>query len=192
LVTLLLIPTLSPCIGNDDNVRGVLPGNFHAIEEGKAYRSAQPNPLQLANAIEAYDIKTVINLRGPNPGEPWYDRQIETCEAMNVEMIDHPMSASKLPHPKLIKEVIETLKTAERPVLMHCQGGADRSGATAAIYRMLIQGHDREAAFEELSPRYMHFRAFKPCMDTLIEVYEPTDDWLIKYTGMYDTLECKP
>lgn len=168
-----------------------LPYNLHVLDEGRAYRSSQPTGAQLENIIDLYDIRTVVNLRGPNPGEGWYDDEAAVCARRGVALVDHPMSANALPSAELLSAVIDTLLSAEYPILIHCNGGADRSGAVSAIYRMLVQGADRAEALEQVSPRYFHFRAATPCMDTLAEHYEPAPEWLDWYAANVDQLTCR-
>ena len=169
-----------------------LPFNFHVVDEGRAYRSAQPTADQLANVIEEFGIRTVVNLRGVNPGEPWYDAEAAVCEVLGVTLADHAMSARSLPSAEVLEAITNTLLTADYPILIHCQAGADRAGAISAIYRMLILGHDRADALAELSPAYFHFRRFTPCMDTLAEWYEPGPEWLAEYAAVVDEIVCAP
>ncbi|NLE29090.1 MAG: dual specificity protein phosphatase family protein [Phycisphaerae bacterium] len=167
---------------------GDLPFNFHELDAGKAYRSSQPTAEELKNVIDLLGIKTVINLRGPNPDEPWYNDELRVCREMDVTLVDHRMSAGSLPKPELLREITNTLQTADYPILIHCRGGSDRTGAISAIYRMLIAGEDKNTAMEQLSTRYFHFRMANPCMDYLAEIYEPTDEWLEFYTKNFDQL----
>jgi len=171
---------------------GLLPFNFHELDKDRAYRSGQAMPCQLANAIDGYGIRTVVNLRGANPGKPWYDAEVEVCAAKGVTLVDHPMSANSLPSGELLAAVTDTLLTAEYPILIHCRAGADRTGAISAIYRMLILGHEKSDALAELTPLYFHFREFTPCMDTLAELYEPGDAWLAEYAATVDQIACTP
>jgi len=173
------------------SVDPVVPG-FHVLEEEKAYRSAQPAAHELEAAIELLGIRTVVNLRGTNLDEPWYQAEAAVCEAAGVALVDHAMSARSLPSAELLEEITDTLLTARYPILIHCQGGADRTGAISAIYRMLIMGDDKADALAELSPAYFHFRAFTPCMDTLIELYEPGPEWLAQYAATVDDVVCTP
>jgi protein tyrosine/serine phosphatase len=170
---------------------GPLPYNFDTLDEGRAYRSSQPTGDQLEAIIDAYGIRTVVNLRGPNPGTEWYDTEAAVCQARGMTLISHPMSAKSLPSGELLADVIETLQTAEYPILIHCSGGADRAGAVSAIYRMIILGQNRDAALAELSPQHLHFRFYAPCMDTLAEMYEPTAEWLVWYTENAEQIECQ-
>lgn len=166
--------------------------NFHTIDEGKAYRSPQLSSEALSYVIDNYGIKTVVNLRGTNLGKPWYDAEAAVCRGKNVALVDHAMSSQALPSPELLEAILATLATAERPLLIHCESGADRTGAVAGLYRKAVLGQDTEAAMQELSPDYWHFRAKKPCMDTLVEMFEPGDNWLTTYTRNFDTLVCRP
>jgi protein tyrosine/serine phosphatase len=165
--------------------------NFHVIEEGKAYRSPQLSAESLAWVIDHHGIKTVINLRGPNPDEPWYRDESSVCKAKQTTLVDLPMSSQSLPAPELLKSILSALKTAQPPVLIHCESGADRTGAAAALYRMEVLGQDRATALRELSPDYWHFRSKKPCMDTLVEMYEPTPEWMARYEKDYQNITCK-
>jgi protein tyrosine phosphatase (PTP) superfamily phosphohydrolase (DUF442 family) len=166
-----------------------LPLNMHEVDPGQAYRSAQPTGKELTNAIGLLGLKTVINLRGSHPGVQWYDEEADACRQAGVSLADFAMSSGSLPDPALLKGIIETLKTAEYPILIHCAGGADRTSAISAIYLILIAGDDKADALFQLSPLYFHFRSKAPCMDVLVEMYEPTDEWLNTYTQDYDQLK---
>jgi hypothetical protein len=51
-------------------------GNVRVVEKGKLYRSAQLEGRQLAQVIAKYGIRSILNLRGAGPGQPWYDGEI--------------------------------------------------------------------------------------------------------------------
>jgi len=184
--------TSSSCNVVSFDVPGALPPNFHVVDDGRLYRSGQPAPEHIRTVVEHYGIRTIINLRGPNAGKPWYDAEARTTKELGITQIDYPFSAQSLPPGDLLAAVEESLRTAEYPVLIHCESGADRSGMIAAVYRILILGHDRSAALQELTPEYLHFRAFRPCMATLVELYEPTPEWLADYTARRDEIPCTP
>lgn len=168
-----------------------LPANFHLLPDGKAYRSAQPTGDQIAAAASRYDIRTVINLRGSNLGKPWYDEEVAACQSLGLRHVDLRISANELPDPDALRAIVQTLRTSEFPVLIHCEGGADRTGLVSAIYRMLILGDDRGSALSELSLAYLHFRDFTPCMDALAAIYEPNDGWLDWYAANFEQLTCQ-
>lgn len=185
----LIIAGAGACSSEEDVNLAMM--NFHALEEGKAYRSAQPREDELRYMVDKYGIRTVINLRGENTGKSWYDTEAAVCHDENVVLKDIRMSSQSLPSPEVLAELVEALRTAERPILLHCQSGADRSGLAAAMYRLVVEGRSKEEALRELDGRYGHFRGRKPCMTKLIEIYEPTEEWLEEYEQTYNEIDCR-
>src|SRR5437660_1622855 len=53
--------------------RVTLGSNFHTVASQRFYRAAQPAGATLKSYIAAYGIRTVVNLRGTNTGEDWFD-----------------------------------------------------------------------------------------------------------------------
>lgn len=132
-----------------------LSGNFHTVVEGELYRSAQPTPVQLEAYVRDHGIKTVINLRGPSAGT-WYHDEIETAKTLGVEHIDFKMSASEHFTPKRADQIIAIMAQAPKPILIHCQAGADRSGLVSAIYSYWIAGKSEQASEGQLSFYFGH------------------------------------
>ena len=50
-------------------------GNFGTVVPGRVYRSAQLSGEALSARIREHGVRTVLNLRGPNPDETWYRRE---------------------------------------------------------------------------------------------------------------------
>ena len=155
-----------------------LTDNFHVIEWGRAYRTAQLDAETLGLLVDLLGIRTVVNLRGENISEPWYDNERTLLDGKGVTLIDVRMSANELPRREELLKLYDAFLTAEEPILMHCQAGADRTGAAAAIWRMVVLGDSREAAARELCICYGHFEAVTPEMDELVRIFEPDRDWI--------------
>jgi protein tyrosine/serine phosphatase len=60
--------------------------NFHAVKAGQLYRSAQLDKVEFGKVIESYHIRSVLNLRGPNPESAWYKDELA---AMREHAVDH-------------------------------------------------------------------------------------------------------
>jgi len=172
--------TLAGCgYGVYDNFAPLrLTDNFHVIEWGRAYRSAQLDTQTLGLLVDILGIRTVVNLRGENESEPWYDNESTLLEARGVELVDVRMSANELPPRAELLKLYDTFLTAEEPILMHCRAGSDRVGAAAAIWRMVVLGDDREEAAQELCICYGHFQAATPEMDELVRIFQPDRSWI--------------
>lgn len=149
-------------------------GNFHPITDGEAYRSAQLDRDELLYYIGKYHIKTILNLRGSNPDESWYREEIRTSAEQKVAHYDISMSASSTPKKDDIEEMIRIFRTAPRPILIHCQAGADRSGLAAAIWKVVIDGRPKKEAAGQLSILYGHMPLGPTTvLDRFFESWEP-------------------
>jgi protein tyrosine phosphatase (PTP) superfamily phosphohydrolase (DUF442 family) len=131
--------------------------NFHAVEEGKLYRAAQMDEKQLEHFITTYGIKTVINLRGENKGSPWYDTEVATVTRLGAEHHNVRISAKRVPDEATKARLIDLMKNAPGPVLVHCRAGADRAGLAASLYEYAVAGKPPEEANQQLSYFYGHF-----------------------------------
>jgi protein tyrosine/serine phosphatase len=132
-------------------------GNIHAVTPGLVYRSAQLNGNRLADTLKQYQIKSVINLRGDNVDEDWYTDELKVTAAQGAEHYDLGMYAKAPPDAKTLERMFEILKTAPRPLLIHCNSGSDRTGLVAAVYKHFIEGQSPKEAARQLSFRYGHF-----------------------------------
>jgi len=185
LSTLLVVVPVGCGTGLYDDFAPLTPlDNFRVVEPGRLYRSAQLDATTLELLVDVFGIRTVVNLRGENPDEAWYENEREVLEAQGVELVDVRMSASALPAREELLKLYDAFLTAEEPILIHCRAGADRTGAAAAIWRMVVPGEPREDAARELCVCYGHFEAFTPAMDELVRIFEPDRAWIEeKYPG---------
>jgi protein tyrosine/serine phosphatase len=152
-------------------------GNFHTVVAGELYRAAQLDASQIAGFQKEYGIRTIINLRGESNAD-WYKKEVEESQALGVHHVDFRLSASKQLTQQQVEQLIALMRDAPKPILVHCRGGADRSGLAAALYIAAITKGGEEAAEAQLSPIYGHFPIpFTPAwaMDQTFERIEP---WL--------------
>ncbi|MGL6074649.1 MAG: tyrosine-protein phosphatase [Fimbriiglobus sp.] len=152
--------------------------NEHTVIPGQFYRSAQPSETALPEMIAKHEIKTVLNLRGTAqmldaPRNAWYAREARTTQQAGINQEDITLSASLLPPPAEIIRLVEILDRAERPVLIHCKQGADRTGLAAAMVVLLHTPGTLADARRELWPIYGHFPVGRTvAMDEFLDQYE--------------------
>tara|TARA_R110002012_G_scaffold260891_2_gene442651 strand:- start:2245 stop:2835 length:591 start_codon:yes stop_codon:yes gene_type:complete len=155
-----------------------LTGNFHTVVPGALYRSAQPSSADIAGYHRTYGIKTIVNLRGKHPGKDWYEAEIAETARLGITHVDFYMSASlELSQPQA-EELVSIFQQAEKPLLIHCKAGADRSGLASALYLAAVSRQGEDAAESQISLRYGHISiplAGAFAMDETFEVLEP---WL--------------
>ena len=136
-------------------------GNFHKIDDN-AYRSAQLFSFNMPFYLEHYKIKTLINLRGENDDQSWYQNEKRITDEQGVTLIDFGISSGNYLDFNQTAEIVEILRAAEKPLLIHCEGGADRTSLVAALYRYAILQHSADAADDELSFLYGHVPIIRP------------------------------
>jgi protein tyrosine phosphatase (PTP) superfamily phosphohydrolase (DUF442 family) len=132
-------------------------GNFRAVDPGVLYRSAQLGDQDLQAYARRYGIKSVLNLRGSHPGEAWYDGEMDAVHQLALVHYDYPLSAKRFVTPRQIADLLDIVRRAPKPLLIHCRSGADRSGLVAALYRYAVDGADADNADAQLSLLYGHF-----------------------------------
>jgi protein tyrosine/serine phosphatase len=132
-------------------------GNLHAVSAGTLYRSAQLSKTDARWAVREYRIKSVLNLRGAHAGQSWYDDEIAAADELGLAHFDYPLSAKRFVTSQQIDEILDIVRKAPKPLLIHCKSGADRSGLVAALYRFSEAGASAVEADRELSLIYGHF-----------------------------------
>jgi len=134
----------------------VLSENIHTISEGQAYRSGQLSAAALEQCILKFKIKSILNLRGPNPGEKWYEEEIHQARQHKVAYYEISLSSGEAPGARQIEQIEDTLLHAPRPILIHCQGGSDRTGLVSAMWKIMIDQAKPHEAEKQLSFYYGH------------------------------------
>lgn len=114
--------------------------NWYQLDDG-VYRSEQPTR---RGFVEMRDrgIRTIVNLRKRHS-------DANLAEGLGFHLVDVPMRAPFL-RERHIVAALRAIREAPKPVLFHCQQGADRAGAVAAMYRIVFQGWSKEEALEEM------------------------------------------
>ena len=84
--------------------------------------------------------------------------ELDISKQMGVEHYDIRMSAKRLPHRKDLLKLIELYETAPRPILIHCQGGADRTGEASAMYMTDFMGASKKKALKMQTFWFRHLK----------------------------------
>ncbi len=129
-------------------VRGIY-FNLHETIGAGMYRSGQMPADELAQTIERLGIKTVVNLVAQD-NNPWYAFEREVVLSKNARFIHLPTSASAYPDPKRLNQLLKVVEKIEPPFLVHCDGGADRTGLFFTLLA-LREGQDWDQAMGQLS-----------------------------------------
>lgn len=115
----------------------LLYGNFHKVDKD-VYRSAQLFSFNMPYYIEKYGIKSILNLRGTS-SKDWYADEIHISKEYNLSHYDYGISARRLITIKQMDKIVELIKNAPKPLLIHCKAGADRTSLAVALYLYAIK-----------------------------------------------------
>lgn len=139
------------------------------------FRSRQPSAGELTRTIERQGIRTVINLRGRNPKREWFREEEEATRGRGVTLVSLPFETFDWPPRIETGRFVAAVRRAERPVLIHCATGIDRSGWAAGVIR-LLRGESLDAALVELSRARGH--VCDPVNCPLHQFFEMYRRWL--------------
>ncbi len=128
-------------------------GNFYKVAPG-VYRSAQLYNYNMSFFYKTYHFQSILNLRGAHPDKKWYVYEKNFCKEYNITLIDFGISDKNIQSIKTMRKIINIIKSAKKPILIHCRSGADRTGLASALY--LYSVHDKNYS-KMLSLKYGHF-----------------------------------
>jgi hypothetical protein len=132
--------------------------NFGVVEPVRVYRSGQMGGAALAGTIRKYRIKTVLNLRGPNPRQPWYRAERATTTGEGATQVDVALSSCEWMSRAQLRALVRVLDTCDYPLLIHCQHGSERTGLVTAFAALLRPGATLEDAEKQFSIFYLYTR----------------------------------
>lgn len=125
------------------------------------YRSEQPNKSGMKE-LEKLGIKTVLNLR---------NRFRDKTEVKGTGLILKRIKINSWNiSTATIIESLKIIEQAEKPILIHCLHGSDRTGIVIAAYRMMYEGWSKDAAIGEfMEPRFGYHQTWFPKMLRLLQ-----------------------
>jgi uncharacterized protein (TIGR01244 family) len=139
-------PQPQPHIATTDTLTtaecGTIP-NLHSL--GGVFLAGQPKAEDFAEA-KKQGVETVINLRHAAENKDFDEKQV--AEAAGLTYINLPWGGSSELTDAVFDQSRELLKTAERPILLHC-ATANRVGAVWLPHRVLDDGLTWDDALAE-------------------------------------------
>jgi protein tyrosine phosphatase (PTP) superfamily phosphohydrolase (DUF442 family) len=140
-------------------VDGTSVSNLYRVEDG-LFRAAQPTAKGFQE-LAALGVRCVLSLAG-GPGDDAY------VEKGSLKLFHVPMSAFGLRDDRVLEALKIMADPQNRPLLIHCQHGADRTGAMVALYRVVVQGWTAEKAVEEMTKGGYHHSTLWKDLETYV------------------------
>ena len=103
----------------------------------------------------ARGIRTVLNLRNDTHLAPPKLSE-DTCKRLGMTYVSFPMAPRRAPTRQELLDLIALFPTLEKPILMHCKSGADRTGLASVIWLLTQENTSLNDAKAELSVKYLH------------------------------------
>ena len=143
----------------------------HRHVAGQMWRGNQPDPERIA-WLAGQGFRTILNLRGVQPGKAYYDLEHWAAKKHGLTVIDLGWGSREAPFVERIERLAEVFATIEYPAFMHCKSGSDRAGIVAVLYLILHEGWAVEDALAHLSLKYGHVKQGKTGMlDHFFQLY---------------------
>lgn len=144
--------------------------NLHRIEGTQVYRSAQPDEDFLRKLFQDKGLRSIIKLNSRNSGSRSRDEEA-AARKLGLNMVYLPMAMHRLPTRQELIDLLNAIESTPRPVLIHCNAGADRTGLAAVLVAMQ-QGESFEQAVDrQLSMKYLHVGIWGEDVDEVLEQY---------------------
>ncbi|WP_240907109.1 tyrosine-protein phosphatase [Paludisphaera rhizosphaerae] len=111
---------------------------------------------RLSKTIREHGVKTVLNLRGPNPDEAWYRAERDATTSAGATQVDVSLSSCVWMSRVQLRTLVKALDEMRPPVLIHCAWGSERTGLVSAIAELLREGSTLEDARAQFTVRYLY------------------------------------
>jgi protein tyrosine/serine phosphatase len=124
--------------------------NLHKVSDD-LYRGAQPTAEGIAE-LERLGVKTVVNLRE-------FDTDRELLAASDLAYEHIPMTPWHVEERDVARFLHLVTNDENQPLFVHCRRGADRTGMSLAVYRVVVQGWSKDEAIAEMTQGGFRFHS---------------------------------
>lgn len=151
LVFLICVLTMSATTFSQKNniepIENIYIENLYKINDS-IYRSAQPNKKAM-KYLQQIGVKTILNLR---------HRRNDKNETKHTQLIleNVPINTWEISENNII-DALKIIKNAQKPILIHCLHGSDRTGLIIATYRIVFENYTKEQAITEMLQKQYGF-----------------------------------
>lgn len=133
-------------------------GNFYRVEPD-LYRSARPQSDGF-HELQTLGVRTILDLESPADDL--------AAHGTSLKLFHVPMTAFGLRDDLVLQALRIMADPANRPIVVHCQLGADRTGALMALYRVVVQGWSKEDALREMNGGGYHHSSWFRNLDQYV------------------------
>jgi protein tyrosine phosphatase (PTP) superfamily phosphohydrolase (DUF442 family) len=123
------------------------------VVPGAIYRSAQLDPEKLAAVSAELGLASVLAVRAARPNKDWYVEEVRAAQQLGLRLTNINFDPDRMPSRQQLRELVDQLDDAPRPLLLHCRAGVERSGLASAV-ALLLEGASLASARDQFSLRF--------------------------------------
>lgn len=128
------------------------PKRFGIVEDGRIYRSGELSTWLVERTLSKYKIKVIICLEGIG-NDPEDIKENAVAAKFGIEKKFFSLKGDGTGDANHYAEAVAEICKArqeDKPVLIRCSAGTQRTGGVVAVYRLLIEKKDTASAIAEL------------------------------------------
>lgn len=122
------------------------PPGYFVVDSGKPILRGPRPSLQHLTMLGNDGLRSILDLEGPQFDGP----ELDFCLALGIQQFAVPMSQVRRPQIDDVRRAVDVLVSSPPPILVHCHQGVDRTGIVCAAYRVWVQGHSVDWAWQEM------------------------------------------
>ena len=132
----------------------IVPKRWGIVEHDKIFRSGRIAPHLIRKTLQKHGIKVIVDLTEPDPrNASWRAEQIAATE-LGISRYNFQLrgdGTGNITNYANAISAIEQARKENKPVLVHCAAGVQRTGGVMASYRLLVQKQPPATAYAELT-----------------------------------------
>jgi protein tyrosine/serine phosphatase len=132
----------------------VIPKRFGVVEQGVIYRSGRMSSVLVKRILEEHNIKVIVTLEGLKDADRDQQAEIAASEELGIDLVRFPLGGNGTGKVENYIQAIATIhkaKSENKPVLIHCAVGTQRTGGVLASYHLLFDNWTPEQIYQEMT-----------------------------------------
>jgi protein tyrosine phosphatase (PTP) superfamily phosphohydrolase (DUF442 family) len=130
-----------------------VPRKLRTIDAGQIYASGQIDRHLLRQVLARDHIKVIVSLVAEDPTDPDAAAESKAAREMGIERFVDPLNGDGTGNIHAYVDAVAQIAEAQKenkPVLIHCSSGAQRSNGATFYYRVLVQHWNADDAAREM------------------------------------------
>lgn len=130
-----------------------VPRRFGVVEQGRIYRSGQISSSLIKETLVRYKIGTIVSLSVDSAKNVDRTNEERIAAELGIERVVVPLwgnGTGDINNYAIAIAVIYQAQKKQKPVLIHCETGAQRTGGVIAAYQLLVEKKDVASVVDEM------------------------------------------